>query len=163
MRWLLEKLVAWGARSASLEDLPHTRVIPDYMDGEPYLTRVVFPRIFGVRPLLHRFHRGDGDRALHNHPWTWSLSIILRGSYTEERLEGHVNMAGKQVAITKERRVRWFNWLTHKDFHRVATLHGDVWTLFLSGPRRQDWGFLENGETTPHETYIARVRKEHGL
>src|ERR1700692_2623605 len=59
-------------------------------DGSPYLTRIMFPRIFGVRVYLHHFHRPDNDRHLHNHPWKWTKSFVLCGSYTEERLAGLV-------------------------------------------------------------------------
>ncbi|MGN6103684.1 MAG: hypothetical protein ACTHU0_01140, partial [Kofleriaceae bacterium] len=61
-------------------------------DGDPYLTRVLLPRIRipGVcdfRPMLHRFHRPDVDQHLHNHPWKWAVSLILSGSYVEERFD----------------------------------------------------------------------------
>ena len=61
--------------------------------GEPYLLRV---KIFGYMPgkpswlpismYLHLFIRPDEERAIHNHPWLWSASLILVGGYTEERL-----------------------------------------------------------------------------
>src|SRR4051812_13096994 len=35
----------------------------------------------GWRMYLHRFWAGDLE--LHDHPWKWSFSLILWGSYTE--------------------------------------------------------------------------------
>lgn len=128
--------------------LPKTYTIEDYVTNEPYLTRTVFRRVLGLRPLLHKFHRPDNDRALHNHPWKWSLSIILCGSYTEERLDLH-------TGTTDIRRLRFFNFLTEHDYHRVSELHGNVWTLFITGPRIQDWGFMTPAGFVDHRTYIA--------
>lgn len=140
--------------------------ITDYLDGSPYLTRVLFPRVFGLRPMLHRFHRPDGDRAHHNHPWRWAFSIILRGGYSEERrVDDESELYGK--AETAIRRVRRFNFLSGSDFHRVTELHGpETWTLFVTGPRVQGWGFLErllesNEDVfTPWRKYIDRKRME---
>ncbi len=136
--------------------------IKDYLDGGPYLTRILFPRIFGFRPMLHRFHRADGDRALHNHPWKISYSLILRGSYTEERKLDDEEINGTDAPRTRTRLVRWFNVLRDTDFHRVTELHGEVWTLFVTGPRVQSWGFEEDGEFTDWREYIDRKKAEHG-
>lgn len=141
-------------RNEGTEQTPRTYTIEDYITSTPYLTRTVFGRIFGVRPLLHKFHRPDNDRALHNHPWKWSLSIILCGSYTEERLDPH-------TGTTDIRRLRFFNFLTEHDYHRVLELHGNVWTLFFTGPRIQDWGFLTSAGYTPHAEYIAAAKLKH--
>jgi hypothetical protein len=49
---------------------------------DPYLTRWTILEIAGWSLKLHRFHRSDEDRDLHDHPWTfWSL--ILLGGYYE--------------------------------------------------------------------------------
>jgi hypothetical protein len=128
-------------------------------DGDPYLTRVILSRLlklrdrFGVGVFLHKFHRHDIDRHLHNHPWKWAFSIILSGSYTEERLEAYLPMIGM---VSNTQRVRWFNYLTDADYHAVKQLHGDVWTLFITGPRIQDWGFLVDGKHVPWKKYLGK-------
>ncbi len=138
--------------------------VKDYLDGGPYLTRILFPRVFGFRPMLHRFHRADGDRALHNHPWKISYSLILRGSYTEERKLDDEEINGTNAPRTRTRLVRWFNILRDTDFHRVVELRGDeVWTLFVTGPRVQSWGFEEDGEFTDWREYIDRKKAEHSV
>jgi hypothetical protein len=123
-------------------------VIEDPFSGEPYMTRRVLLKTRWLSIYLHKFWRGDHDRCLHNHPWLFAASFVVRGSYTEQRL-------GK-----KPRLVRWFNWITAKDYHRIAELHGEVWSVFVGGPRKQDWGFLLRGEHVPHQEYFAQLEKE---
>lgn len=140
--------------------------ITDYLDGSPYLTRILFPRVFGLRPMLHHFHRPDGDRALHNHPWAWAFSIILAGGYIEERrAPDESELYDDDKSTTEVRDVSRFNILSGKDYHRVVSLKGDTWTLFVTGPRAQGWGFLEReGDEerfTPWRKYIDRKRAEH--
>lgn len=155
LAWLLRRFAAWALRRYPLAPGETSRtpaqfgayVITDYMTGEPYITRVLFPRIFGVRFMLHHIHRADNDRALHNHPWEWMRSLILCGSYTEERLDG-------------TRRVRLWNKLSGSSLHRITELHGEVWTLFVAGPRTKDWGFLVGKRIVPWRKYMAQKRTE---
>lgn len=94
----------------------------------------MLPRFLGIRVMLHHFHRPDEDDCMHNHPWQWALSLVLKGSYVETRMP--------HGEPTRTRIVRFFNFITRHDYHRVDSLRGDVWTLFIVGPRVQDWGFL---------------------
>jgi hypothetical protein len=142
---LLQKLMSWGLTRTTI---PFAYVIPNMADKTPYITRFLFPRAFlPVRPLLHHIHQADGDRDVHNHPWKWSFSLILKGSYTEKRWLG-----GDEY---KTRRVRWFNFIRANDFHTIIELHGDVWTLFFAGPRTQDWGFQTKKGFVDHQTYLG--------
>lgn len=52
-------------------------------EADPYLIRyVVFScRLFTV--MVHKFLRGDKDRQLHDHPWSF-VSLILCGGYWEQ-------------------------------------------------------------------------------
>lgn len=123
-------------------------------DGSPYLTRILLSRLLklkdklGVGVYIHKFHRPDIDRHLHNHPWTRAFSVILSGSYIETRLAG---------TTTATRRVRWFNSLTQHDYHKVESLEGDVWTLFITGARVQDWGFMVDGVHVPWKKYLKKA------
>lgn len=92
---------------------------------------------------LHRFFLPDLDRALHNHPWRWAVSLVLSGGYTEER-----RLADGRV-ITRRLGPLSVNLLRHDSFHRIAELHGEPWTLFLVGPKVSTWGFLEGGKYIP--------------
>lgn len=87
--------------------------------------------------FLHNFNRSDDDRALHDHPWG-NVSILLSGSYWEHspggakklRKPGHIVVRPANAA------------------HRVELLKDGegrempVWTVFLTGTKVRDWGFL---------------------
>lgn len=117
-----------------------------------------YSRFFSELFLQH-FKRSDDTWQLHNHPWRWAGSIILRRGYLEERRSDktaggakgdHVTYAFHSVYL---RAVRWYNFLRHDTFHRVELDRGEAWTLFLAGPKVQDWGFWNRstGKYTPHE------------
>lgn len=138
---MLRKLCLWLAKR-----LP-SFTIPD-AEGNPYLTRYYLfgaDRAFG-NIFLHHFHKSDGDMdpdgtlLLHNHPWPWSFSLILLGGYIEERRV--LEHAGWAVA-EYEVKPGTFNFITHKDFHRVDLLEQDGWSLFFTGWRssKRSWGF----------------------
>jgi hypothetical protein len=145
-------------------------------DGSPYLTRVLLSRLLPIKKLLgvgvylHHFHRSDGDQELHNHPWSWGASLVLAGAYVEERVEQIVsrhlpcNGPGCDLkawehsvrdVLTDTKVVRWWNYLTKDDYHSVRELRGDVWTLFFTGERIQDWGFLRDGQHVPWRVFLS--------
>ena len=183
---ILDKVMAWalarnGHGGYPGEESPRwAYTITDDATGEPYLSRVLLPRVKlplvgEFRVMLHHFHRADADRALHNHPWRWAGSLVLCGSYVEDRLDADIaaivssswfrtlraklDLEPVIDAVTRKR-VRWVNWLTDQDFHRVDRLEGDVWTLFIAGPRTQDWGFVEAGTFIPWQKFLADKRAQ---
>lgn len=123
---------------------PYTREIPRERPGR-YMTRRALRPMAETgggpwRIYLQQFH-GPDDEGHHNHPSRWSFSLVLWGSYVEERL----NVLTGEITT---RRVRWFNFLRSGDYHRIIDLKGEVWTLFFVGPTalRDDgeparWGF----------------------
>ena len=121
---------------------------PDFVIGgvnDRYLRRWwVIPRnpVFNV--YLHEFCRDDDDRALHDHPWLFNASILLEGDYMEHlpprrglgtakcewRLAGHLYLRFGPAP----HRVQLFRDL---DARPIRT-----WTVFITGPRYREWGFL---------------------
>lgn len=152
----LWKIVAVAKKRPSDDELFRGYTITN--GTTPYLTRVLFPRVFGWRVMLHHIHRTDSDRDMHNHPWDKAFSLILTGSYIEERLVSQLNIPGWPVE-RGTRLVKWFNSLYKEDFHRISEINGPLWTLFIVGDRTGDgWGFLD--ETTrkviPWQEYIVK-------
>jgi hypothetical protein len=107
--------------------------------------------------FVHEFQRGDSDREYHNHPWYTSVSLILAGGYTEERLQV---ANGEYKVVQRTFRPGMFNVIRRDDFHRVALLDGKTtWTLFIAGRRTgESWGFLdvEAKEFIPWQEHVRR-------
>ena len=104
-------------------------------DVWPGLVRYsVFPqtRNEGGRVYVHRFSVLDSE--VHNHPWAWSASVILRGQYTERLCD-----RGPDGPF-RTRVVRWWNYIPHERHHQVTELGADraVWTLFVCGASTDD-------------------------
>ena len=124
-----------------------SRRAPDFIIGgheRPYLRRwFVIPRnpVFNV--YLHQFLRSDDDRALHDHPWVFNASWLLRGAYVE-----HTIKAGG-ICVRTLRKAGGIKLRFGPAPHRIELLAaGDgpthlltCWTLFITGPRVRQWGF----------------------
>ncbi len=108
-------------------------------EGRPYLERYFLAHFLGLRVYLHHFVASDPD-GVHNHPWRYSLSIILCGWYMEQRLD--------------EWRVRkWLNWITGDTFHRIVLPEGSpgVWSIFIHSRRVKPWGMLRERSALTEE------------
>lgn len=107
---------------------------PDFVIGDPedpYLRRWwVIPRNRLFNIYLHHFLHSDDDRALHDHPWLFNCSILVKGTYYEVTFSG---------ACRRRRWVPYFRW--GKAAHRVELVSREVWTVFITGPVVRDWGF----------------------
>lgn len=111
--------------------------------------------------FLHKFHRGDDDLELHNHPWTWAIAIVLSGGYREEYRRGSPEGGGS--VFFRDCRPLSVNVIHHDTFHRVTLLdtkESESWSLFIAGPREKDWGFWNRstGVFTQWRAFITRKR-----
>lgn len=129
----LSRYYLLGGRPKMPDGSPPFDVFGDPKEG------IIWPEGRGL--YLHRFHRGDKDRELHNHPWLWSLAFVLSGGYREERRHG-------DVVVERLMKPGRFNWIGHNDFHRVELLKGEAWTLFLAGPKVSSWGFWDRRDNS---------------
>lgn len=155
---LIDRLIARAMRT------PYTHI--RHADGRPYMDRFWLARFgrgrgageSGSYPLLaarvHFIRSSDDEAHFHDHPWPF-VSIILRGGYFEVRPSERGKYAdqGKGDKTWHGRGSIIFR--RSRDWHRIKlpttramTTRGVVVTeqpavtLFLSGPYRQDWGFL---------------------
>lgn len=125
--------------------------IPDLFTRDTMVTRIVLFRTPWFGAQIHKWHRPDNDRHLHNHPRAF-VAIVLRGGYIEETSSG-------------DRIRRWGS--VHRvgleDWHSVRILlRVPTWTLVFVGPKRQEWGFeTEDGfvNADHYKTYILATNE----
>lgn len=101
---------------------------------------------------LHQQLRDDDDRALHDHPWD-NVSVILEGGYVEMMPDPQ---SGEIVSVT--RRPGDVIFRPAAAAHRLVLprREGRVvpsWSLFLTGPKLRDWGFLCPKGWTHHRDF----------
>jgi hypothetical protein len=121
-------------------------------DGKPYLERFYLFKTSRLTVMIHKFWASDPDEP-HDHPWNWA-SLVLRGCYKEHSVDGTsiYRMPGS------------FIWRRAGEFHRVEV--EDYWakptadgpggfttTLFCTGRRRREWGFLRGDKWLPASEY----------
>lgn len=118
-----------------------------YVSDERYLDRwIVYLNGYTLR--LHRFWRGDDDRASHDHPWAWFVTFPL-GMYVEK-----IFVQGNYI---KHRFV--VPWRFHYrpgDFEHYVVRGVKVpwYTVVVTGPKRQGWGFYpEPGKFVPYKEW----------
>ena len=130
-------------------------------DRQPYLTRWYVFRSAPVAIFIHRFHRSDEDRALHDHPWSFITFILWRGyvEHTDRPCSLCVGGAGYNVFFPArcpfcggteiERSLDrkypgMICWRPAEWRHRVELVGGrPAWTLVVRFRERRIWGFWE--------------------
>lgn len=143
--------------------VPYEENDPDTGCG-PVSRRRPVARLFqklGVAARINNIKRSDSDRAYHDHPW-WFFTIILFGGYYEVAplysksgayIGAECNFYGPGTILFRRA----------TDFHRLILPEGKTaWTLFITGPYKQKWGFMEDPRTKvkiPYREYL----NEHGL
>ena len=107
-------------------------------------TPAVQPWLPSVR--VHHIVRPDDDAHEHNHPWV-ARSVILRGSYVEERRNEYDGGRLRERGFTQP--------IMPSVFHRITEVSaGGAYTLFLTWGESQGWGFDVDGRTVPWRQYL---------
>lgn len=111
-------------------------------NDQPYLERWVL--WCGITLRLHKFHKGDDDRAFHDHPW-WFITFPLQ-TYTEQTPH-----AGVQTVRA---------WRPHfrkaKHQHIVQMIDNKpIRTLIITGSKSKEWGFWDNNSFVHHEQWLS--------
>lgn len=115
-------------------------------DGSLYMGRYA---LFETRYLSARVHfiaREDRDLHLHDHPW-WFLSLVLSGWYLEAR-PIDINpcfdpQSGLERTEETLRRAGSLAFRRATDRHQIVEVApSGAWTLFITGPLVQWWGFF---------------------
>lgn len=103
-------------------------------DKEPYLKRWYLIRRESCGLFIHKFIRGDEDRALHDHPWNFVIIPLWRG-YVEHQDSGRKRRVWPLMISIRKGEFR----------HRVELVGAKpAWSIFVRFRRRRDWGFWPN-------------------
>lgn len=114
-----------------LSGQPHQVIGPPV---DPYLRRwFLLPRNRWLNLYLHQFLKSDEPDALHNHPWPF-LSMCLRGGYVE------ITESGRRPRRAGNVILRWPQF-RHRVEMPADSAEAACWTLVLTGPKVQEWGF----------------------
>ena len=130
-----------GALAGALREMPKNDSAFTYdiigFDNSQYLTRTLLPRFGARRVILHKIHRPDFDRHLHNHPWKRATFMILTGGYIEERLVVEPKLHRNHPADVEETSLTpgMFNHIDEDDYHRIMHVEPNTWTLGFLGER----------------------------
>lgn len=121
-----------------------------------YLTRwfVVRWKCFAI--FIHKFHRSDEDRALHDHPWNFIVIPIWRG-YIEHYERTRIAVTAGLAVISGKRRVWPIIGTRYRPAgfrHRVELIRPPdptqprgfsrelpSWSIFIRFRRIREWGF----------------------
>ncbi|CAA0090240.1 Uncharacterised protein [Zhongshania aliphaticivorans] len=108
-----------------------TRRAPNKVIGTDYLTRwYIIPRNRLFNVYLHQVCGDDPDINLHDHPWIFNSSVVLRGRILEEMPDS------ERILETGS-----FTTRAGRAPHRLLLKTPDSLTLFLTGPKIRKWGF----------------------
>ena len=115
-------------------------------EGDDQLRRwhVVRDR-YRLNIYLHQVLKADSARGLHDHPWA-SHSIILKGVLRE------VLESGERILYPGSITAR-----SAEELHRLEVVEGPVWTLFITGPKVRDWGFMMPDGTWRHSETMVKI------
>ena len=117
-------------------------------DGEhetPYLTRIVIGRL-----RFHKFHRGDADPDMHDHPWSfWTFPLTSyveqtpMGFFAVKRFQWHfrpATYAHRVLGPVSEVIANSWPWPTK--VLRPPLEQKPIYTIVWMGEKERDWGFF---------------------
>jgi hypothetical protein len=102
---------------------------------------IISKRLGSIR--LHNWLGDDDHRHMHTHPY-WFVTFVLRGGYDD-------------VTETGVERVRAFTWRYRaaNHLHSVQNVIPNSWTLLITGPAIQRWGFKVGDKIIKRDKYFA--------
>jgi len=130
-------------------------------ENERYLERYWLGKKAGLIHYLHRFVASDCDEWVHDHPFGFSIAIVLTGGYTEERLIDFCPEQGWRFRM-RDLHPGSINIILSRDFHRIVKAKPNTWTLFIHRPRVKSWGFLQfnKGKVSYSQPYNTSAAKD---
>lgn len=129
-----------------------------WIAGRKYLDRW-FLKIFGFTVRLHRFHRGDDDRAVHDHPWSF-ITFPFKGYYERVHvLTWYTDEEFDEIRFVKPWR---FHFRPAKYQHMVLgsemrsgefVTPKPFFTFVITGRFARKWGFWPDGRFVEYSVF----------
>jgi hypothetical protein len=144
-----------------MQQLGRHRIIMDRQNNEPLLERYyVFLKDrtwFPFNIFVHKFCKSDPD-DVHDHPWPY-FTLILRGGYYEWIPQ--FDRDGKKFGeIAHWRQPGHFRFSSASSYHRIELDPAvEVWTLFMPGPQKREWGFLVKDKWIHNDEYLGKMAR----
>jgi hypothetical protein len=140
-------------------------------EQQMYLTRWFIWRGKNLGIYIHKFHRSDEDRALHDHPWSFLSIILWRGYYEVTQNKKGARLLYANAPLIQIKKRKWPGMILYRPAtwrHRVELLRtadfenqsrsGDflnsvriieskelpAWSLIIRFRRLREWGFWTN-------------------
>lgn len=113
--------------------------------------QIIQTRWFGI--YFHCIYQADKDLHCHDHPWDY-ISIPLWGRFVERKKvkEGVYEFNPVHFGMIIKRKA--------EEFHQIYFLNSKkVYTLFLTGRRKREWGYDVNGKWYGWEEY-HKIKKD---
>jgi hypothetical protein len=121
--------------------------VPDYDNGKPDGMSSSWLPSEVENIYLHKFIRSDRDDP-HSHPWA-NVTLVLDGWYYEDVfIESDLNRVGTFYRTAGDVVVR-----TPGAIHAITETSSNCLTLFLTGPKIQEWGFFKEGQFIHFQDY----------
>jgi hypothetical protein len=140
---------------------PPDVVINGNENGEEYLRRWhIIPRNRWLNIYLHHFVGDDPGRDFHDHPWG-SLSICLKGRMIESYEPEYSPFYGYDGSKTRVIQPGSIHYRKSTFLHRIDQILKGTWTLFITGPKVREWGFVTfAGRWIKWDIYLDPMRRE---
>ncbi|USA44134.1 hypothetical protein NCG89_04960 [Spongiibacter taiwanensis] len=117
---------------------------PAKVIGTHYLTRwYVIPRNRLFNVYLHHVEGNDPDENLHDHPWLFNGSLVLRGEIFEQLRSRSRTLQTGSLTFRMGRSP-----------HRLLLRSNDSLTLFITGPKVRRWGFYTDAGWVDSKQYL---------
>lgn len=127
-----------------------------FINGERYLDRWIL-YVGGPCIRLHRFWRGDDDRAVHDHPWAfWTLPLTHYTEIVQRKFDENFYYNQRKLVRAWRLHKRPAKY-RHYVVGRADGLKGPFWTIVFAAQKSNSWGFWP----TPHTFVYWRFWDSH--
>jgi hypothetical protein len=135
---LLKKIGRYECISDKYTGIVYMKRIYPLFKGDLKLLNFKIKPMFNV--LVHNITESEGD-DMHDHPWDF-LSIILYGGYFETTPKGRKWYGPGSIIYRKA-----------DTPHRIEVHSKGVWTLFIHGKEKREWGFIKDNNWLHYTKY----------